>query len=164
MVDELLVTIAPFFLITAAAVVVGELNFVLNIGPWEWDPSRGFLGICHKDRGNLHDRDGLGVDDEDIRITPVLMLIAPFMTEKRVAGTAEGPSGYKSLCVYLYDLYDHYNDYDDNRDVCEIPVSGRHKIVENWVYCRAEKSMSGGELSMCHVPLSCTTHVLCATF
>ena len=69
MVDELLVTIAPFFLITAAAVVVGELNFVLNIGPWEWDPSRGFLGICHKDRGNLHDRDGLGVDDEDIRIT-----------------------------------------------------------------------------------------------
>ena len=59
----------------------------------------------------------------------------PFMAEKRVAGTAEGPSGYKSLCVYLYDLYDHYNDYDDNRDVCEIPVSGRHKIVENWVYC-----------------------------
>ena len=46
-----------------------------------------------------------------------------------------------------------YNDYDDNRDVSEIPVSGRHKIVENWVYCRAENSMSGGELSMCHVSL-----------
>ena len=60
------------------------------------------------------------------------MLIAPFMAEKRVAGTAEGPSG----CHYhFYDFYDFNvddNDYDDNS---EIPVSGRHKIVENWVYC-----------------------------
>ena len=73
-------TIARFFLITAATVVVGELNFVLNIGPWEWDPSIGFLGICHKDRGNLYDRDGLGVDDEDIRMvlmqSVTLVLIA----------------------------------------------------------------------------------------
>ena len=51
MVDELLVTIAPFFLITAAAVVVGELNFVFKVGSWV--PPRGFLA---------HDRDGLDVD------------------------------------------------------------------------------------------------------
>ena len=87
-VDELLVTIAPFFLITAvAAVVVGELNFVLNIGPWEWEPSRGFLGICHKDRGNLHDRDGLGVDDEDIRMVlmqSVTLVLIAMLTNTRI--------------------------------------------------------------------------------
>ena len=79
-VDELLVTIAPFFLITAAAVVVGELNFVLNIGPWEWDPSRGFLGIWHL--AIFMTGIVLVLMTRTLGSNSVLIVIEPFMAKK----------------------------------------------------------------------------------